>query len=426
MVNNFGLLLGGRVTSAIIGFAATALSARGLPPEIFGKIVLIHTYVLLFHGLFNLNSFEAIVRYGVQSEDRETRRRLICGFFHLDLAGALLGFFCAVALAPLIGGLLGWSGEEVRIAVIYSSVIALSPVAALTGLLRMYDRFDLLAMQGAVRQVVRLVGVALAFFYHASPIWYLVAWYAGLLVEQIWLLFWGWIEMRRQLGSMTLFRRGVLRFAGGHPGIWRFSAGAYGQSLVDLANKQLITIIAGGLLGAEAAGLFRLAREFSKIVARPVSIVREAILPDMSRLWHSGSDAFTKLMLKACLYISIPAILLWAAIHLFGRELLIAVAGAPYGAASLVLSLLIAAAALDLIASPLRPAAFAMGHSIVVFLLNLVALAVFLLLAMILSPIIGLAGPGVGALVSALVSLVGLGLCLTYWLRRDGLHSATV
>lgn len=419
VLRNFGLLLGGRATGAVVGLAATALTARGLSPAAFGTVVVIHTYVLLFQGLFNPHSFEAVVRYGVHLREPAGLSRLLRGFLRLDVAGALAGFVGAAGAAPLAGELLGWSAREVGWTMVYSAVIAFSPVATMIGILRLYDRFDLLALQATARHVVRIAGVGTAYAAGAGAVWYLAAWLAGLLVEQLWLLGWGRRELRRRLGALQRPPAGQGALSAAHPGIWRFAAGAYGQGQLDLANKHLLTLLAGGVLGPQGAGLYRLAREIAKAIAWPVVLLREALLPDLARLWPDHRQRFVRLTLRACLASGVPGIALWLAVHLYGGALLSGLAGAAYTAAAPLMSLLIGAATLELIGSPLRPAAFAMGYPELAFRISLAALAVNVGLLLAVTPALGLIGPGIAALAAAALGLIGLSAVFLTLLRRS-------
>jgi len=420
MLRHFGLLLGGRTGGAILGLAATALTARGLPAAEFGLVVLVHAYALLFQGLFNPHSFEAVVRFGVAGARRADRRRLVAAFLRLDLAGALAGAAVAATLAPAAGALLALPAEAVVWAAAYSSVIALSPSAAMTGVLRLYDRFDRLAQQSLIRQLLRLAGVAIAFGLGAGPAGYLIAWYASLAAEQLWLLAWGWRETRRRLGRLRLGGAGARPLAVAYPGVWRYAAAAYGQSLIDLANKQVLTLLVGGLLGPAGAGQYRLAREVAKVFAWPVALVREAMLPELARLWPENRHRMLQLTARACAIAALAGAAIWTLVHLGAERVLATLAGPAYLDAAPLTSLLVAAALLELTGAPMRPAIFASGRPGAVLRVSTLALALHFALLLALTPGLGLLGPGFAALAGAGLSLGGLAGFVWLRLRRAG------
>ena len=418
MLRNFGLLVVGRAGGAVLGLAATALTARGLGAGDFGLLVLVHTYALLFQGLFNPHSYEAVVRFGVNSGDQRQRRLLLAAFMRLDIAAALLGCVIAIGLVAAAKPLFGWSDQAAGWAIAFSSIVALSPVATMTGVLRLHDRFDLLALQSGIRQMVRLAGVSAAFWWQAGPGWYLLAWYLGLLVEQLWLLGWGWRETHNRVGTLDLWRTRWAHLIAKFPGIQRYTAAAYGQSLVDLGNKQVLTLLVGVVLGAEGAGLYRLAREVAKTVAGQVIMLREAMLPELARLWPQDQSRFLRLTTRTCASAAATGAVLWLVVHFWADTAIIALVGQSYAAAAPLMSFLVAAAALDLTGSPLRPAIFAMGRPGAVFRINATAIGLHALLLPFLAGHFGLYGAGVAAICAAAVSVTGLGLILKRQLAK--------
>src|SRR3546814_15822745 len=76
VLGNFGFLIRGRGIAAVMSLGATTLMARTLGPTEFGMVMLMQAYMLLMRGLLNFQSFEAIVRYGVQAHDAGDIRSL--------------------------------------------------------------------------------------------------------------------------------------------------------------------------------------------------------------------------------------------------------------------------------------------------------------------------------------------------------------
>ena len=67
-----------------------------------------------------------------------------------------------VIAAPLIGPYVGWDADVVTYAQIFSLQILVAVLATPIGILRLFDRFDLLAGQAVITPLLRLVGVGVA------------------------------------------------------------------------------------------------------------------------------------------------------------------------------------------------------------------------------------------------------------------------
>ena len=89
--------------------------------------------------------------------------------------------------------------------------------------------------------------------------------------------------------------RGAAR---GFPGIWSFVRTLYWQSNLELAQRHGLILLAGAMLGPAGAGMFRIAREFADVLAKPVVVVRQAVFPDLARLRHQGTRDFRGLYVR--------------------------------------------------------------------------------------------------------------------------------
>ena len=72
-------------------------------------------------------------------------------------------------------------------------------------------------------------------------------------------------------------------------GLRHFLGVTYWQSNIDLIPKHISVIMAGYLLGAADAGLLRLARQFSSLLAKPAILIRQVIFLDLTRSWNQAA-----------------------------------------------------------------------------------------------------------------------------------------
>jgi O-antigen/teichoic acid export membrane protein len=181
VMGNFWLLIRGRGAAAVMAFGATALMARSLGPTEYGLVVLMHTYAMLVRALFDFGSVEAIVQYGVpahQSGDHNTLGRLIKVCRRIDRQSSLAATVLALCIAPFAGPLMGMDQEHVILLAGYSLVLITTGVGGSIGILRLYDRFDLIGQQLAIAPTIRFIGVFVAWWFNA-PIQVFVSIWGG-------------------------------------------------------------------------------------------------------------------------------------------------------------------------------------------------------------------------------------------------------
>lgn len=417
VLQNFMVLAGGRAAGGVLGFAATLLSARALGPEDFGVVALISAYVMLVRGFVNIKPFEAIVRYGVAlADDQDTAglARLLRVSLALDCVSALSGTVLAMVVAIAAGPLMEWSAATTSVAMWYSLVLLGSGTATASGSLRIFDRFDAISTVQVVSSLWRLVGVALVTQLGTVSVSSIaLVWASAQFVQYAGTLWYGWRVVLARIPWQRL--RGPLDLAAmgrHHPGIWGFLNVIYWQATLDLVPKSLGTLYAGALLGPQGAAMFRIAREFANVVAKPALLVRQAIYPDLARLRHRSDRNFSRLVITMAAMMSVPALLLAIASIWLGAPLLKLAVGEGYVPAAALLSWLIAAATLELAAAPLRPAGYALGAAKAMLGVQALASVLFIALFQLLTPTLGLAGPGLATVAMSLVTLLGMSLAV--------------
>jgi O-antigen/teichoic acid export membrane protein len=408
ILRNFGALLRGRGIAAVLSVAATGLMANALSAREFGLVILLHTYVVVVRGLLNFRTFEAVVRFGVPHVE-EGRRDELCSLLRatqvVDTAAALAAFVIAAAAAPAAAHFLHWDSDMTGWAVLYSAVALATANGTSNGILRIYDRFDALSVQYTVGPALRLALVGAAWLLDAPMPVFIAAWGSAFAVGHVYMLVRGVVELRAQTGSglWSGFRPGELRRR--DRSFWRFLGVVYWQTNIDILPKHVSTLLAGALLGPAAAGLFRLAREFSTVLTQPGVMLRDVLFPDLTRSFHAGDGRFRVTAFRTAVLaggIGLAFMLL----SLFIGPPILGLVGDEYVAASALLSLLLLAASFDLSAASLRAAAYAMGRAGAVLRIHVVSISVYVAAFFLLTKLAGLTGPGYAAILSSLLALV--------------------
>jgi O-antigen/teichoic acid export membrane protein len=407
VMKNFGVVLRGRSIAAAFSVGATGLMANALSASDFGMVILLHTYIMVIRGALNFNTFEAIVRFGIPLNDSGQQaglRALLRSTIFVDLAAALLATIVAVTATPLAAYFLQWDGEVVAWAATYSLVILTTANGTPNGILRIYDRFDALGVQSAVGPALRFTMVATAWALDAPKPAFIIAWGVAFAAGNVYLFVRGLIELRTHM-SVPLwsgFRWLEVREMGRD--FWKFIGVVYWQTNIDLLPKHVSVLLTGSLLGPAAAGLFRLAREFSTILTQPAVMLREVLFPDLTRSFHAEDGAIQSVPFKTAMFAGSIG-LVFVIISVFFGGALLGVVGEDYIAASALLSLLLLAASFDLTNAPLRAAAYAMGKAGSILRIHILSIITYIVMFFLLTSLAGLTGPGLAAILSSLLAL---------------------
>lgn len=409
LLTNFSWLAGGRVTGALMSLAATALAARALGAAEFGLVVMIHAAALMVKSLTNVKTSDAVIRYGVPLAE-ENRigelKGLLLRIVRVDVV--------AGAVAAIIGGLIlvlaadrfELPAELKAPAALYVGVMLVSVIGAARGTLRLLDKFGALSVQLTVGPALKLaaVGIVLMTPYAAETWIYVLIWGGAYLAEHVYTWWRAFRAFKNNYGDVRSLAPELDR-----SDVRSFLYTTYWQSTLDAAPKQAATLLAGTLLGTAGAALFSLARELAEVLAKPVTLLRQVVFPDLARLWRNDVPRFIRVTWRtgavtACVGLVVVGISAVAA-----EPILVGLAGDDFGAASTLLTLLLLAASINLAGASFQPAAYVIGRARALLNVQVLATGVYLSGFLIFVDLYGLEGIGLAAGLSGVVGFIGAG-----------------
>ena len=420
---NAGVLLGGKAANAVLSLAYIAVAARALGVREVGVLILINAFAQLIGEVVKFNAWQTVLHYGaapVEVGDRPRFQQVMRFALFLDLASSLVGVALAVACALVFGERLGWSPPDSPAAALYGLTILLMAPSTAIGLLRLFDRFDLIAAQAPVSSIVRLAASGIAVLVGATLGGFLAAWALGTVVAFFYLTVAAVHETRRR-GLLAGFRwRGPM--TAGLPGAWRFAWATNLASSLDAAFTHAITLMVGALMGPAPAALWRIGRQVADAIAKPARLLIPALYPELARLHVTeGERAMRRLALQVGLIGGGVGAVLLAVTALLGGPLLSLVMGEAFAPAATVMTWQVAAAVIGILALPLEPLLVSLGRPGDVVKVRL-AVAVILLAA--LPAAVGAWGlTGAGAALVAAMAALALGMLA---MLQRGVGRATV
>ncbi len=422
IIKNAALLLSGRATNGLLGLATLSLSARGLGLEEFGIFVLLQTYVQVIAALATFQSWQAVIRYGaicMETKNVHSFQSLVKFTSMLDVAGCLLAAAIGVLAAPFVGPSVDWNPQVITYAQIFSLQILVAVLATPIGLLRLFDRFDLLAGQAVITPLLRLVGVGICVYVGAELWAYLVAWFIAGIVGSVALMIIGWREASKRgwLDGMTWSLAGI---TAPHGGIWKFSIFSNLHASLQLVTQQASTFLCGWLAGPAAAGLFKIGRDVATGISKPAELLNQSIYPEFARLGSRGEWPKFKGLIFRGEAVAGSGALAMLALSIFGGPFFIDFFfGDAFVGAYVPLVLLVATAGLTLVAFPMEPALYAMGRpSIPLRIETVVVLVIYLPVIFVLTKSMGPTGAAIASVAAAFASFVALTAMTVKQLRR--------
>jgi O-antigen/teichoic acid export membrane protein len=307
---------------------------------------------------------------------------------------------------------MGMNNYQVMILMGYSLVLLTTRTGTAAGILRLYDRFDILGRQMTIAPTIRFLGVVIAWWLNASLLVFAAIWAAAYAAENIYMLWHARHKYNTQIKTELIgvsFKNAKLS---DFDGLKNFLWVSYWQSNLDVLPKHITTVLIGYLLGPAEAGLLRLARELSSTLAKPAILIRQVVFADLTRSWQQGSHAFNLVAYRTAILGGALGLLFGLTSYFFGEHLLRNMLGNQFVGAKDVLTLLLLAASLELAASPIRSALYAMGNAARALQIHMACTAIYLLLLIALTHKLGLIGAGIAAIAAAGLTLCGMVLVM--------------
>lgn len=407
---NAGKLLGGRAVNAVVSLAYTAVTARALGVNGLGVLVMINAFAQLLGDVVKFQSWQTVLQYGAEplkNRRLEDLHRVVRFTMLLDIGSGVLGVLVGVIGAWVFGPQLGWTQAQAPLAAGYVASVFFMTAAAPLGILRLLDRFDILATNAAIISLVRLAGCALGYVLHADLAFFLAVWAIGTIAGYAQLLVVAWREMGRQDLRRGFHWLGPVRVRA--EGVWRFAWATNLNATVGVAFTHLVTLMVGGLLGPSEAALWRIGRQVADAIAKPVKLMTPALYPELVRLMVEGREGeMWRLTGRIALTASGVGLLLLAVSGFAGAPLLHLVMGPGFAAAAGIMTWQVAAAVINLVSLPLEPMVITLGKAGATVWVRVVAAVVYIGTLPFLVPRYGLTAAGAGLVASTAAIAMGM------------------
>lgn len=396
ILRNAGYLGSTKLVGAGLGILALSCAGRGLGPALFGVLSLVHTYALSANALVKFQSWQLIIRYGspaLQRGDRQTVQDAIGLAIGLDIASGLVGMVAAMALLPWLGDSFGIDQRWLPLALAYCTLVPTMTALAPTGVMRLLDRFDLLAWQQLVTPLLRAGGAGIAFFGGFGFPGFVIAWYVADLAADVVI----WAQALRELKRHDLLagiRPGLFAPARRLPDAWSFVWTTNISSSLNAGWGPIGNLIVGGVLGPVAAGLYRIAATLIDSAGKPAELLTKGFYPEIMRLDPSSRRPW-RLALRTGALAGGIGLLVVLLILVGGKPLIGLVFGRRYLDAYQLMSLMMFALMVSMASFPLQSLLYMVGRQRAALAAQAAAMACYLALLAVLAKLLGLAGAGI-------------------------------
>ena len=421
---NAGRLMVGRGIQGVMSLVYMALSAKALGVVGFGVLTLVYASVMTLRNLLGFRSWQMIMSYGAQALNRMDgphMKRLVNFALLIEASAGIIGAVLLCLFAEPVLNLFAIPLEYTQMVQLFSVYLFLWIVSDVgLGVLRLYDRHDLISWQLTVEPTVRLVGSAW-FFYHSGNVWdFLWVWLVAGLISKTALIIIGARTLTKELaklqtGETSKAKRLKLKDIYREPekGVWRYAWGTYAQSAL---TTNFAPMFIATQLGPAGAGIWRVAQRFIAAVSHPVGkLLVPVIYTDMSWLHASGnSKGRTKMIVRTGAIAGGVTLAMVAVLVFTGEWLIVKVVGPDFLEAYDVMMVLALTPIISAFTFGVAPMLMTAGRVWSVTATRIVVMSVFFASIIPLVQMFGVVGAAIATVITSALSAV-----LLLYIGRD-------
>ena len=326
-----------------------ALIANMLGLSEYGRYALVVACVAVVGEFFKLRVGYAATSFGTEAMANDKRRAV--GVFQLtfltDLASGVTGFVVIAILAPLVGAsLIGGESSEALLIIGAFGLIASSPDMTFTSILRIMDRFRLVALYSAAIEAGRVALVLGGLLLFDSLVAVVAAVVIGKLARGVASAWVATTVFHRSSGEVRLSRPSIDRIpSDSRSRMYRMMMHTNFVGYGRLAQVQLPTILLGSLVGAKETGIYKLGLAVAGIIGKLADPASAALMPRFSRLWTDEKVGAMRRLIRQTSLISVPTMVVALAVIIPLREPILELLGGGDSTGEAATVLVITAAA---------------------------------------------------------------------------------
>lgn len=393
ILRNAAYLASSNALSALLGLVALSCAGKGMSTQMFGVLVVIQAYAKGISDVIKFQTWQLVVKYGATAVDNKNIRQfrdVISFSFALDIASGAIAVVAGMLLLPLLAHSLGLDRQSLWLAILYCTLIPSLAASTPTGILRAVDRFDLIAIQQAVRPLLRAAGSVISYLEDLGFAGFIITWYASNLIGGV--LYW-WFAARelRRRNIHHALRPRLFAPASRLAGAWNFVWTTNFAHSIWSARNSCSTVLVGIVLGPAAAGLFKIATTFFDATGSPAKLMEKSFYPEVMRLDPRSSQPWLLGLKSACLAGGI-GVLVALLVMVVGKPVISSVFGEQYLQAYHLIEIMLGAIVVSMLGFPQESLLFMAGKQRVFLVAQTLSSASYIALLIVLSHFFGVSG----------------------------------
>ncbi len=279
IIKNTGIIFSGNSTASALSIISFTIMANQLGPESLAILVLAQTYALIINDIFNVQTWESMVKFGSIKSENEKIANVIKTNFVLDFISAIAAFLFAILLVRPVVHILGWDESLIYITSLYSLSILFNITTFTIGIPRLFDKFLSIAKIYVAMASIKLVSILYAMYFSKPLIFYICVYlFIDILINLLLIVF-SIVLLRNTLDrnwwkTKLKIDRDQIKF------IWWTNL----RTIVRIPVRYFDMVVISSVISIKMVGIYKVYKEIAGLISRIGEPVNQSIYPEFTKL----------------------------------------------------------------------------------------------------------------------------------------------
>lgn len=275
LLKNFLNIFSGDALASLFSIISVSFITKGIGVEKYGYIVLIQGVVALIDGVFNFQSWQGFIKFFPEiKENKEKIKELIKFSYFLDIGTAILAFLVLNIGSKFIGKIYNFSEEQLFFMMIFSIYILFNVQGTPIGILRSFNRFDLLRNQRVITALYNFILLAIGFLFKFDLKYFVFVFlttniFNGILIN---------IYTLKVLKSNTLLDFIKSKFVFNKE-FFKFTCLTNINSSLDIPIQYFDNLLIGKMLSLEQLGIYKICKTIAIVLDKVGTPIYQTLYP---------------------------------------------------------------------------------------------------------------------------------------------------
>lgn len=328
---NAGILAGGDVIAALLGFISFGILARSLGVNSLGLFSVIITYVTLVDKFVNFQSWQALIKYCDNKKNDKSKFDALLSFgLFIDIFSAVLAFFISIILCEFIASFFKWNQETLNLIKVYSLVILFNIEGTPTAIFRISNKFIFFSNKAVITSTLKLLFFILCWLCSFKIQHYVYSTMVAQIIGYFFFFFKA-ISYANLRPWKYFLKKNIITIRNENPKFLSFLLISNIQSTLKLTTSLIDVLLVSKFLGNSVVGLLQLTKQFSKIFKQISSPLYKSIYPELTSLWNSNKfKEFNNLIFRSTKIMTLFSICVYIIFVLSGKYAIVYYVGEDF------------------------------------------------------------------------------------------------